>query len=89
MADVTFTKPGYVWSEIVCEIEWLQEEQGDLSDALMAIENQLGHEYWDSEAEFTITVPDHVAKLVTQVENTDTVEQAALDRRLTERDRQS
>jgi len=58
MPDMTFTKPGYVWSEIVCEIEWLQEDEGDLSETMMAIENQLPDEYWDSEAKFTITVSE-------------------------------
>jgi hypothetical protein len=88
-ATVTFTKPGYVWSEVVNEICWLQEEEGDLSDAMMAIEDQLPDEYWDSEAEFTVSVPAHVATLVKRVENTDTAEQRELDRVLNERDRQA
>ncbi len=30
MPDVTFTKTGGEWSEIVNEIDWLQDEQGNL-----------------------------------------------------------
>ncbi len=88
-ATVTFTKPGDAWSEVVCEIEWLQDEQGDLSDVLMAIEDQLPDAYWDSPDDFTITVADHVATLIRQVENTDAAEGAEMDRRLAERDRQA
>lgn len=68
---VAITKLGCEWGEIVNEIEWLQEEQGDLSEAMMSIEDQLPVEYWDSEAEFTVSVPAYVAKLVARVETTD------------------
>ncbi len=88
-ATVTFTKRGDEWSEVVCEIEWLQDEQGDLSETMQAIEDQLPDAYWDSPDDFTITVSAQVAELVTQVENTDAAERAALDRRLNERDRQA
>ncbi len=86
---VKFTKPGYIWSEVVCEIEWLQDSRGDLTHALVAVEDQLAAEYWESENEFTITVGDEVAELIRQVENNDSAERAELDRRLAERDRQA
>lgn len=82
-----FTKPGYIWSEIVCEIEWLQDERGDLSAALAEIEDQLGSEYWESEALLTVTVSEGVAELIREVENIDGAERAELDRRQTEGER--
>jgi hypothetical protein len=48
MADTraTITKAGDVWSEIVNEIDWLQDEQGNLSETMMSIEDQLPDGYW-------------------------------------------
>lgn len=86
MSGLTFTKPGAVWSEIVNEIEWLQNERGDLSTALAEIENQLGSEYWESEALLTVTVSEGVAELIRAAKNTDGAELAELDQRLTELD---
>ncbi len=85
----TLTKTGCDWSEVVNEIEWLQEQEGDLSETMQAIENQLGHEYWESEEEFTITVSPAIAETIRKVANNDAAERAALDHRLAERDRQS
>jgi hypothetical protein len=67
------THAGIVWSEIVNELDWLQNERGDLSEAMVAIEDQLPAEYWDSEQAMTVNVSPAVAALIAEV-----VDQAAI-----------
>ncbi len=65
MTDLyTLTKDGCDWSEVVNEIEWLQESKGDLTAAMVVIESQLPDEYWDMDSPLTIHVPADVAALI-------------------------
>jgi len=46
-ATEAITIAGLEWEMVLTEVEWLQEEQGDLTDLIVAIQDQLPEDYAD------------------------------------------